>query len=371
MTTIVVGAGIFGASVAYSLALSGENVCVVDQQHEGQATAAGAGIVCPWFTERGESWYTLASAGAKYYQDLLVQLRQDGEEETGYKIVGAMAISDDPEKLDRIEYMARLRQEKAPEAGDITRLTQKQANMLYPPLDSRYEAVHISGAARLDGRLLRNSLQKAAEKHGVQFLNARAELVVEQEVVKGVLVDNQLLAADHVVLTSGAWINEILEPIGVRIPVEPQKGQIAHLELPGVDTSKWPVILPKTGHYQLSFDDSRVVVGATRETGSGFDYRVTAEGLKEVLDEALYVAPGLANSTLKETRIGFRPAGPDVTPLFGRIPTVKGLVVATGLGASGLTMGPYVGKLTADIVLKKDMDVDVEAYSPLRYQKDE
>src|SRR5258708_30748325 len=34
-----------------------------------------------------------------------------------------------------------------------------------------------------------------------------------------------------------------------------------------------------------------------------------------------------------------RPAGPDIRPLLGPVQGVAGLVVATGLGASGLTLG--------------------------------
>ncbi len=53
-----------------------------------------------------------------------------------------------------------------------------------------------------------------------------------------------------------------------------------------------------------------MVAGAPRETGSGFDVRVTPGGLAEILANALSVAPGLAAGTLLETRVGLRPAGP-------------------------------------------------------------
>jgi glycine/D-amino acid oxidase-like deaminating enzyme len=43
MRIVVVGAGILGASTAYHLARDGADVAIVDQAHEGQATAAGAG----------------------------------------------------------------------------------------------------------------------------------------------------------------------------------------------------------------------------------------------------------------------------------------------------------------------------------------
>lgn len=85
------------------------------------------------------------------------------------------------------------------------------------------------------------------------------------------------------VVAAGAWAPSLLLPLGVALPVEPQRGQIVHLQLPGRDTRDWPVVLPTSSHYLLAFDDSRVVVGATRESGVGFDYRVTASGQVEVL----------------------------------------------------------------------------------------
>ncbi|MER6897998.1 FAD-dependent oxidoreductase, partial [Amycolatopsis sp. NPDC000740] len=96
------------------------------------------------------------------------------------------------------------------------------------------------------------------------------------------------------------------------------------------------------------------------------DNRVTAAGLAEVLGEALAVAPGLADATYVETRVGFRPAGPDIRPLLGAVPQVKGLVVANGLGASGLTMGPYAGSIAARVAREADPGIDLKAYDPLR-----
>ena len=116
----------------------------------------------------------------------------------------------------------------------------------------------------------------------------------------------------------------------------------------------------------LAFDGSRVVAGATRETGAGFDYRVTPGGLAEILGQALAVAPGLADGTYLETRVGFRPIGPDIRPLLGPVPGVDGLVVATGLGASGLTMGPYAGAVAARAALGEPDAIDLAPFDPLR-----
>jgi D-amino-acid dehydrogenase len=116
----------------------------------------------------------------------------------------------------------------------------------------------------------------------------------------------------------------------------------------------------------LTFPESRVVVGATRESDAGFDYRVTAGGAYELLREALRLAPGLAAGTVLETRVGFRPVTPDGLPLFGRPSDVTGLVVATGLGPTGLTIGPYLGALAAGLAQGEPLPLNVAPFDPLR-----
>jgi D-amino-acid dehydrogenase len=176
-----------------------------------------------------------------------------------------------------------------------------------------------------------------------------------------------MLDADAVVVAVGAWSPDLLKSLGIRLEVEPQRGQLTHLRLPGAETATWPVVLPASSHYLLAFPDSRVVAGATRETGSGFDYRVTAAAQLEVLTEALAVAPGLADATLLETRVGFRPASPDGAPLLGALAGHPELVVAGGFGPVGLTLAPFCGQLAAAAALGEEVPFDIEAYRPDRF----
>ncbi|MFC7395350.1 NAD(P)/FAD-dependent oxidoreductase [Scopulibacillus cellulosilyticus] len=364
---IVIGAGILGSSAAYHLAKKGAEVIMIDKCHQGQATAAGAGIICPWISNVDDpDWYRMSKAGALYYPSLISQLKEDGEEDFGYSQVGALSVSNDPEELDKIEQKVRQRKMNTPEVGDISRLTAEEARRLFPPLREDLAAVHVTGAARLDGRLLRDALQCAAKKHGAEYKAGEARLAVTNGKVTGAYLDNEWISADAAVVAAGAWTSKLLKPLGVELTVEPQRGQILHIQMPEQDTSQWPVVLPQSSHYLLAFADSRVVVGATRETGAGFDYRVTVGGLGEVIREALSVAPGLSAGTMHEVRIGFRPAGPDILPQLGTVPNISGLVIATGLGASGLTMGPYVGCLAAKMTIDEPVEMDLTPYNPVR-----
>ena len=164
-------------------------------------------------------------------------------------------------------------------------------------------------------------------------------------------VDGLAQPADRVVVASGAWSAAVMAPVGAAVDVEPQRGQITHLRLDGVDTADWPTVVPVADHYLVAFDGGRIVAGATRETGSGFDVRVTADGQRQVLDDALALAPGLADATVLETRVGLRPLARSTTPSVGAVPGLAGVYVATGYGAAGLTMAPVLGDALAELIL--------------------
>ena len=369
MRALVIGAGVLGASTAFHLALAGAKTVLVDAAYDGRATAAGAGIVCPWLSDAADpAWYQIASAGALYLPVLASRLAGFGERELGFRQVGALAVAWEPADLDRIEQRVLARQAQMPEVGDVSRLSPQQAQALFPPLHPALGGVHVSGGARVDGRLLAAALCRAVERQGGQVRKGVAELMTKTGRVTGAFVAGEPIEADVVVLATGAWAPAMLAPLGLTLAVEPQRGQITHLRLDGVETRHWPVVLPPGSHYLLAFEGSRVVVGATREQGVGFDYRVTAAGQAEVLNQALAVAPGLSRATVLETRIGFRPVGPNARPLLGAAAGIDGLVIGNGLGPSGLTMGPFAGRLLAQVAMGQPPELDLAPFDPFQFR---
>jgi D-amino-acid dehydrogenase len=366
MKVVVVGAGILGGSTAYHLAREGSEVTLVDRADEGRATAAGAGIVCPWGSSiEDASSYALLARGARYYPQIVAMLAEDGECDLGYAQVGGLYVPTHPGELDHVERRLRARTADAPEAGRTDRLSPAEAGALFPPLRPDQPAVFVSGGARVDGQRLTAALRRAAAKRGTRLVTGSAELLMRGDRALGVRVDGELIEAEAVVVAAGVWAPQILRPAGIHLAVVPQRGQIVHLRLPGTITASWPVLLPLSSYYLLAFEDSRVVIGATREANSGFDYRLTAGGVAEVLGAGLAVAPGLATWTIHEMRIGFRPVAHDERPKLGPVPGVDNLLIGNGLGSSGLTMGPYGGALLANATLGKPTDLALEPFAPL------
>ncbi|WP_068675522.1 FAD-binding oxidoreductase [Oceanobacillus sp. Castelsardo] len=359
---IVIGAGILGASTAYYLAKNGAKVTIIDRKDVGQATNAAAGMICPWVSQRrNKAWYTLAKGGAKLYPELVKELEQDGETETGYSQVGAISIHTDERKLMGMKERALKRRETAPEIGEISLLDEKKTKELFPLLANGFQSVHIAGGARVDGKAIRDSLIRGARKHGASVIFGDAKLIANEEKVIGASVENSVFEANKVIATSGAWMNELLVPLGVHFDVVPQKGQILHVKMPNMDTSNWPVVMPPTNKYILSFDD-HIVLGSTHEDKQGFDSETTVGGLHDILSNVLEFAPTLSKSTILESRVGFRPFTPGFLPVIGELPGIEGLLLANGLGSSGLTTGPFVGKQLANLALGNKVEIDISDY---------
>jgi D-amino-acid dehydrogenase len=360
---IVIGAGIAGASTAYYLAKNGCNVVIVDRKEQGQATDAAAGILCPWLSQRrNKAWYHLAKEGVKFYPRLMEDLAAEGLTNTGYAKVGAISLHKDSEKLQAMKKRAIKRREDAPEIGEVSLLDEAQTKDHFPLLADGFGSVHVSGAARVDGKRLRKSLISAAKMLGASFLEGNAHLINKNNSIYGVNVDGETITSTKVIAANGAWMSELFKPLGVDFHVQPQRAQIMHVRMNEAETERWPLVMPPNNQYMLGFDDGRIVLGSTHEDNVGFDRRVTAGGIYEILTKAMEIAPGIAPATVLETRVGFRPVAPGFLPIIGELPGWKDLLLINGLGASGLTMGPYIGSQVAKLAQGEDIDIDLNNY---------
>jgi D-amino-acid dehydrogenase len=346
----VVGAGIAGASVAFGLALRGLAVTVVDDAADGRATAAGAGIVQPWSSAATGTYYELYARGAAHYPQLLSRLAELGVDDVAYGRIGSLVVAEDPAAIDAVEERLARRRADAPEMGEIERFDGAALRAAFPPLRGDLHGLAVPGGARVDGRRLVAGVLTAAERLGATVMRGTVTITSHGRRVR-VHVDGSPLDADAVVVTGGAWTRPLVAPLGIAVDVEPQRGQIAHLHLADAPTGSWPTVVAVGDHYLVAFEGGRIVAGATRETGSGFDPRPTAAGVRQVLDDALALAPGLADATLVEVRVGLRPLAAGGCPTVGAVPDHDGLYVATGYGAAGLTMAPVLGDALAELVV--------------------
>lgn len=379
--TAVIGGGIVGASVGFHLAHEGDDVLLVDRADEGRATNAGAGIVSPTTTSRSvsDTWLRFAVDAVSHYSRLVSRLEAEGIDDHGYAQPGLLRVaisSDEATAFERIKcrIQSRMTGTETPDPDRIQEIPPKRACDLFPPLADPVRVLHYRDARRVDGSAFTEALLTIGESHGLAIEDGNVERIcVKDSTVTGVIVDGEYRDVGAAVIAGGAWSRAFGEQLEFDIPVEPQRGQIAHLDVaasPGTtqaDTERWPIVSGFRDHYLVPWPDGRVAAGATREEGSGYSPRITAAGVREVLAEALDVAPGLQAATLEEVRVGLRPVSEDGLPILGPVPGVEGVYLATGHGPTGLQLGPYSGKVVADLVLGRCSETDITAFSPTRF----
>lgn len=357
----IVGAGIVGATAAYYLSKEADIEVTVFDHGYGQATKAAAGIISPWFSKRrNKAWYKMARLGADFYVDLLADLEKSGQKVDFYQRSGVLLLKKDDSKLEELYDLALQRRDESPLIGELAILDQAAANSLFPGLEGFERLLYASGGARVDGQLLVSRLLEASQMK-----------VVKKEVrlnplASGYQIDNQMF--DQVILSTGAWLGNILEPLGYEVDVRPQKGQLRDYQVPQ-DMGAYPVVMPESEWDLIPFPGGKLSLGATHENDMGFDLIVDEKLLHQMEEAASPFYPSLREAVISRERVGTRAYTSDFSPFFGQVPNLSNVYAASGLGSSGLTTGPIIGYHLAQMLQGRSGVLDPADYPTERYIK--
>ena len=331
----IVGAGIVGATAAYYLFKEADVEVTVFDHGYGQATKAAAGIISPWFSKRrNKAWYKMARLGADFYVDLLADLEKTGQKVDFYQRSGVFLLKKDDSKLEELYDLALQRRDESPLIGELAILDQAAASSLFPGLEGYERLLYASGGARVDGQLLVIRLLEASQ---VKVIKKEVSL---KPLASGYQIDNQMF--DQVILSTGAWLGHMLEPLGYEVDVRPQKGQLRDYQVEQ-DMGAYPVVMPEGEWDLIPFPGGKLSLGATHENDMGFDLTVDETLLDQMAEAASPFYPVLAEAISSGERVGIRAYTSDFSPFFGQVPALSGVYTASGLGSSGLTTGPIIG----------------------------
>ena len=357
----IVGAGIVGATGAYYLSKEADvEVTVFDHGH-GQATKAAAGIISPWFSKRrNKAWYKMARLGADFYVDLLADLEKSGQQVDFYQRSGVFLLKKDDSKLEELYDLALQRRDESPLIGELAILDQAAASSLFPGLEGFERLLYASGGARVDGQLLVSRLLEASQ---VKVVKKEVSLT---PLAPGYQIDNQMF--DQVILSTGAWLGHILEPLGYEVDVRPQKGQLRDYKVEQ-DMGAYPVVMPEGEWDLIPFPGGKLSLGATHENDMGFDLTVDENLLQQMAEAASPFYPSLKDAILSGERVGIRAYTSDSSPFFGQVPSLSGVFASSGLGSSGLTTGPIIGYHLAQMLQGRSGVLDPADYPTERYIK--
>lgn len=327
---LIIGGGVIGLAIAIELKLRGAAVTVVSRDGQQAATLAAAGMLAP-FAEAipASPMLDLCLRSRSLYPQWCDKLEQLTGMPTGYLPCGILSpVYSIP----------------ANQSNTAAWLDNKSIHLYQPGLGSEV----VGGwwypeDGQVDNRALAQVLRLAAQELGVELQEGVKVEAIEQQnrQIRAVRTSIGELQANHYVLATGAWSNQLLP-----IPVQPKKGQMLSVIAPEGNRQPSLQRVLYGDVYIVPRRDGRVLIGATVED-VGWTPGNTPAGIQKLLTQAMRLYPQLQDWSIDECWWGFRPATPDELPILGASPC-HNLTLAIGHYRNGILLAPITAQLIAD-----------------------
>jgi D-hydroxyproline dehydrogenase subunit beta len=340
----VIGGGIVGCSLAAFLAEAGASVVL----YEREAIAAGASG-----RNSGVVQHPLDAQLVGLYEESVEHYRTLGR---GFAFpedhVGLLLLSEEPSA----------RPDEFPELRP-TYLEGAELRALEPSLAEGLTAWRLETGRPVPPAAAANAFALRAHEAGAQLrVGEAAYAQVENGRATGATVDGALRPAGAVAVAAGPWTPDAFPKGGLTPFIKPLWGVVVEFELPDAPThvleeAGIDVLTSKAGAPATLF--SAVTARGISAVGSTFTRdKPDAESVApEIVRNATRFLPALEGVRPGGLRACARPSSEDGWPLLGPLPEVEGLVIASGHGAWGITLGPASSRLVADQLLGRQADI--------------
>jgi D-amino-acid dehydrogenase len=169
--------------------------------------------------------------------------------------------------------------------------------------------------------------------------------------------------AQQIVVAAGAWSVRLLGPLGVRVPLETERGY--HVMLPTPNVSLTTTLSNKSRSFGVTPMEQGLRVAGTVEI-AGLDAPPDERRAKALLVNVRTMFPDV-NTDGHRFWMGFRPSTPDSLPILGEVVGRPGLFLAVGHGHFGMTGGPPSGRLLSQLINHQPTAFNAAAYGPQRF----
>src|SRR5687768_9056898 len=410
---VVVGAGIVGCAAAYFLARRSARVVVLERGHvPGEQSRKNWGFVRQQGRDPLEM--PLVMEANRLWQGLERELNADVEWVQG----GNLALAADASRMARFEAWMPV----AREFGLETQLLRSRAlQTVVPGLGGDWVGgMHTPGDGHADPEKATDAFARAAVAHGASLhLGCAVQGVTTRAgAVSGVVTERGEIRTPAVVCAAGAWSARLARTLGLDLPQRWVRGTVARTT-PAAPVTACAVWGPGVA-FRQRLDGSFNIAA-----GGALDHDVTLDSLRQLrfflpnfwknkalfrfhvgrplfasvvaalpgsaarrqplvwdrglepapnpakvrrsLAELQRVLPALPPLGIAKAWAGYIDAAPDLVPVLGEVPGVRGLVLATGFSGHGFAMGPIAGRLVSELVVDGKPSLDISGFRFSRF----
>ena len=177
------------------------------------------------------------------------------------------------------------------------------------------------------------------------------------------------LDAGNVVVALGPWMKDLLDPLGVKLPLAVKRGYHRHFRARGnggQDNAALsrPVLDADNGYVLAPMEQ-----GIRLTTGAEFaprDAKPTPVQFDRLMPAARELFP-LGEPVETQPWMGARPCFADSRPVIGPAPGQSAMWLAGGHGHWGLTLGAVTGRLVTEMITGATPFCDPKPYSAARF----
>jgi glycine/D-amino acid oxidase-like deaminating enzyme len=363
--TIVIGAGVMGASVAYRLAEAGAAVTVLEASRVGGGTS---GISFAWTNANKKPpkpYHDLNVAGMKAHRALADEFGATPWRHGG----GSLEWEAEPDRAAQRQNVEQLQSWGYAAEWITPRQVQELEPDIHPATMGDAPVAFFPDEGWLDPVVYAHTMLSAAcRRHGADIIcGARVvDLIMSGDRVSGVRVaDGARYEADVVVNCAGRWTNEASRDAGLHLPLAPTVGFL--VLTPPVAANLGRVV--------------RTPVIDTRPDGAGrlllhwnaTDAAVTFETplspsmpeARDLVQRARRLLPSIGEVEPEAVRIAIRPIPGDHFSAIGPMPRTSGYYLA--VTHSGVTMSPFLGAAVADEIVRGRQRAELADFRPARF----
>lgn len=354
---VIVGAGIIGAAIAYELSRSFRaRIVVVENHQHGQASTAAAGVlaVASGQARRG-ALLDLRRRSAHMFPSWVEALEERTGITLGYRTEGLLSVSSSEASIASLANLVAHRQRQGMRA---LLLDGSEVREIEPVVSPRVRGGALfPDDCSIDSQRFLRALVSASTAHGVEF-KMGVTVGDFRAAGSGVSVEagGERLQAGTLIVAAGCWSTALLEEVDVRVPIRPVQGEMLALR------SALPIkhILSAEDTYLVPRAEELLIGSTTRHVG--FDARVRAGGVHELLVRATTLAPGLMTAPILRWWSGLRPCATIHRPIISRLDAYPDVILATGHHRNGILLAPVTASLVRAMVMHTAPEVPLKPF---------